>query len=348
MKMITVSIFLAAMLVGCSPAGSSGWQVETALDGGGKLGGCDVGDLDSARSGNEIGVVAADGTVTLVYRDGSGWGSEKIGTAAGEMIQCAIGDVDPDHPGNELVAVGMKTGGEEDGGAGAAVIAFKEDGAWKLEPIFEDTALIHGVCVGDIDPDLAGNEILLVGFSLNATLAHREAGTWKSAKIATLPGAGKNAVSFKGGAAVACADGSVVHLVKKDGAWTTTPLDKVEAGQSRIGTDGSRLIVARDDGVLSLLDAGKRTEIRHEEQKLRGAVLADVCATCDGVEAATAGYGMKVTVLWQEDGVWKDETVFTDTGKLHHLAAGKFKGMGDSDCLVTCGFSGRVTIISHQ
>ncbi|MFH0944949.1 MAG: hypothetical protein V2A76_07100 [Planctomycetota bacterium] len=346
MKMITIPSLLVVMLVGCAP--DSGWKHETALDSGGKLGGCAVGDLDSARSGNEIGVVAEDGTVTLVYRDGSKWGSEKIGAASGEMIQCAIGDVDPERPGNELVAVGMKTGGEEDGGAGAAMVASKENGAWKLEPLFEDTALIHGVCVGDLDPDLPGNEILLVGFSLDATLAHREAGEWKTAKVATLPGAGKSAVPFEGGAAVTCADGSVVHLVKRDGAWTSTTLDKAEAGQSRVGTDDSRLIVARDDGVLSLLQDGKRTEIHKEELKLRGAVLADVTPSSKGAEAATAGYGKSVTVLWQERGEWHEQTVFTDTGKLHHLAAGQFEGMGPSACLVTCGFSGLVTVISHQ
>ena len=338
-----------ACACGSSPEPSQfSFKAETVLDAGTKLGGCAVGDLDPDHPGNEIAALAIDGTIYLVHREADGWGHAQIGKADGEMIQCVIGDVMPDHPGNELVAVGMQTGTEEDGGKGAALVLYKQAGEWKQDQVFEDTALIHGLCIGDIDPDRAGDEILLVGFSLNATLASRKEGAWETQLVAKLSGPGKMAIAHGGGAAVACADGSVLQLKQQDGQWTSIVLDKVDAGQSRIDSDGERLLVARDDGVLSLLSDGKQSDIRKENSKLRGAVLADLDPNSKGLEAASAGYDMAVNVLWPEEGGWRAVEVFKDTGKLHHLAAGRFEGVGGGECLVTCGYSGRLTVIHFQ
>ena len=91
------------------------------------------------------------------------------------MIQCAVGDADPARPGDELVAVGMKAGTEGGGGPGEAHLVYREGDAWRTETIFEDVALLHGVGVGEIDPDHEGAEVLVVGFSNDGTVLGRTA-----------------------------------------------------------------------------------------------------------------------------------------------------------------------------
>jgi len=351
MNKLMIATLFCALIVACSPSQESSefaFQSETVLDAETKLGGCAAGDLDPDRPGDEIAALSVDGTVYLAWREGGAWEYAEIGQADGELIQCAIGDVAPDLPGNELVAVGMKSGTEEGGGPGAAYLFFKQDEGWKQELIFEDTALIHGVCVGDLDPERAGNEILLVGFSQKATLAARKDGAFVISTVTELSGPGKMAVAHEGGAAIVCADGSVIQLTRRDGVWKSTVIDKTEAGQARIDSDGRRLLLARDDGVLALLFGGERTELRKEDSKLRGAVLADLDPDSPGLEAASAGYDMAVNVLFEETDGWRAVEVFKDTGRLHHLAAGRFSGLGPGASLVTCGYSGLLTVISFQ
>lgn len=341
---IALLFCFCAQLLGCKQTVAVDWIHETALDAGTKLGGCAVGDVDPDRKGDEIAVVAGDGSVYLVHAGEDGWVQQKIGAAQGEMIQCAIGDADPARPGLEVVAVGMKAGKEDDAGAGAAYIASKRSDGWSFDLLFEDSALIHGVCVGDIDPQRDGEEVLLVGFSRRATLAWRDGDSWQTEVVGELPGDGKNALPYQGGAAVVCNDGAVVLIARENGAWTVTELDRAEAGQARIGTDGERLIVARDDGALAILTAGEREEIHKESSKLRGAVLADLDPNRPGIEAATAGYGNTVTLLHLEGDTWQPRILFQDSGKLHHLAAGRITQDG-SIGLVTCGYSGLLTVI---
>jgi len=328
---------LVVVLLLASPAG---WKAEEALAAPAKLNGCAVGDLDPARKGNEIVTVAATGEIFLVYRDGESWKHERIAKAPGEPIQCAIGDVDPAHPGNELVVVGMKAGEEKSDGPGAALVVRRDGDGWTSEVVLETQALIHGVCIGEFDPGRAGNEILCVGFPRTAVVLSRGKAVWTG----ELPGAGKTAVAFKGGAAVACQSGALVHVVQRDGTWYVGVLDRAPGGQARIATDGERVLTGRDDGALGLLANGKRADIHKEDQKLRGAVLADFDPRTPGIEAATAGYTGRVTVLHETGDGWKGKTVFTDSGKFHHLTAGELPGLGLA--LVGCGYSKRLTVIT--
>lgn len=326
--------------------GESSWNVQTIFETGAKLGSCAVGDLDPARPGNEVAVVASTGEVFIVHRDGEGWGFDAVGSLGGEMIQCAIGDADPTRPGNELVAVGMLEGGEDEGGLGAANLIYRVDGGWAWEVMFRDSALVHGVCVAELDPEQPGDEVLVAGFSDRAVLLRRSGEGWEDVEVAQLGGAGKNAVAFEGGAAIACKDGSVVHVARsaEGEGWESRVLDQAPAGQARLGTDGSRLVVARDDGVLAVLADGQRQEIYREPKKLRGAVLADLDPSCPGLEAATAGYDKRVTLLCLEDGEWRPRTLHRDSESLHHLAAGQLTG-DERPELVTCGFAGRLILL---
>jgi hypothetical protein len=261
----------------------------------------------------------------------------------GEMIQCAVGDADPRREGNELVVVGMAEGGEESGGAGAAHLVWLDGGTWRERLLFRDDALLHGVCVGDLDGARPGNEVLVVGFSGKATMLFREGDTWGAETAAAdLGGAGKNAVAFRGGAVVASTGGTLLHLHKGPDGWSSAVLDRAPAGQARVGTDGERVLAARDDGALGLVAGGARTDIHKAPKKLRGAVLADLDPTAEGLEAATAGYDAKVVVLYPGEGGWRAVTAFEDAGALHHLSFGELPG---GPALVTCGFSRRVTVL---
>jgi hypothetical protein len=337
----------------CAWAGTDtppGWRTEIAYEAGGKLGGCAVGDLVPDRPGAEIAVVAAGGEVLLVSRSAETWSGKRIATTKGEMIQCAAGDLDPALPGDELVAVGMLAGSEEDGGAGAAYLIAREGEGFQLKLLFEDRALIHGVCIGEMDSSRPGPEILAVGFSNEATCLSRgtDGAGWKNERAATLPGPGKNAVAFRKGAAIACADGSIVYVEKRDGAWHSETILRREAGQARIGTDGMRLVVAGDDGKLGLVEGNAWREVYASPSKLRGAVLTDLDPDHPGAEAATAGYERELIVLTSEGTSWRSTVLFQDEDRFHHLTCGDVDERAKGPELVACGFSGRVIVARRE
>jgi hypothetical protein len=346
MRGIGLGLVLATLgACGGNDGGGGTWKATVVLEAPDKLSGCAIGDLDPRRPGNEIAAVCGNGEVYVVHRDGDAWKKEVVAHTPGEPIQCAVGDTDPAREGAELVVVGMAAGTEDSGGAGAAHLIWWDGHGWKRKLLFEDTALIHGVCIGDLDAARAGQEILLVGFSNRATMLFREEGAWISETAADLGSAGKTAVPYRGGAAVACNAGTVVHVRKTGGRWSSEVLDRAEAGQSRIGTDGRRLLVARDDGALGLIGTEGRTDIHKEGQKLRGAVLADLDPGAAGIEAATAGYEGTITVLYPEDDAWRAEIVFRDTGRFHHLVAGELLTAGEGPELAGCGYSRRLTVV---
>ena len=195
---------------------------------------------------------------------------------------------------------------------------------------------------------MEGNEILLAGFSRQVFVLHHADGQWTPTTVAHLGGEGKNAVPFEGGGVVACSDGQLVHVHPggpPDGTgWVTTVIDEVEAGQSRLGVAGQRLVVARDDGVLAILQNGRRTEIHREPSKLRGAVLAELDPRFPGLEAATAGYEKKLTVLTREGGEWTATVIFEETDRFHHLTSGELVAESPGEELVACGYAGRLLV----
>jgi hypothetical protein len=121
-------------------------------------------------------------------------------------------------------------------------------------------------------------------------------------------------------------------------------LDEASAGLARLGTDGERIVAARDDGAFCMVAGGACTVLYKEGKRLRGAVLADLDPSVPGLEAATAGYSGRVTVLFPDGATWREETVFEDTDAIHHLAAGELLVEGGVE-LVCCGFSRRLVVL---
>lgn len=349
---------------------AAAWSATIAFEAGVKLGGCDVGDLDPTHPGGEIAAVAEDGRVFLVHRAGGAWHGRSIAKVAGEMIQCAIGDADPTREGSELVMVGMAEGTEDAGGKGAVHLVYRDGDAWMVEPVFEDTALVHGVCIADVDPSNEGNEIVVVGFSKRVTILAKVHGKWSKLDDAPLPAPGKAVASVAGRLFVANTSDSIagyeptavtetvsegeseveVKRVRWPGRVADAHLVELGAAQARLGVGGDLLLVACDDGRLQLLTPDGPFCIYEEDAKLRGAVLADLDPLVEGDEAATAGYRKTMTILYRGDDwrkPWTPVTLWRDTDRFHHLAAGELWDGGLGLELVAVGYSGRVVVAAR-
>lgn len=335
----------ALLLVFASCAAPGPWQVEVVLEAGEKLGGCAAGDVlaDPDHPGPELVAVSGSGTVYVAWRAGGrgGWQHRRVYQASGEAIQCAAGDADPTSPGAEIVAVGMASGSESSDGRGAVYLIRRQAGGWQGSKIFEDTRLLHGACITQ-------DGIFVIGFSRKVFQLTRSGdGSWSSEAVGELPGAGKTCVETRDGIAIACNDGSLVQLSKVDGRWRTSVLDTRSQGRARVGTDGERVIVADDDGTLSIVSAAGRKEIHREHKKLRGAVLAELDPSAPGLEAACAGYEHKITVLGNDAGRWRQLFTHEEPDRLHHLVAVDLDGRPGLE-LVACGYAGRLVVLSRR
>jgi hypothetical protein len=355
------STVLAACFLGsCSAPGPSDWVAETALNApGAKLGGCAAGDLMPEHRGPEIAAVAADGVVYVIWRapDGDGWMHERAFDGPGEMVQCAVGDADPTHDGDEFIGVGMREGGEESGGPGAVYLVAREEDGWRHERIHDESSLVHGVAI-------ANGAVWVAGFDRKLTRLRRDpAGGWRTEVSVELPGAGKNVLALdEDRIAVACNDGSLVLARRatastQDGEeqWTLETLHRrAGVGRARLASDGARIVCADDDGGLYLIRPGaplgpERAEFLHDEdQKLRGAVLADLEPGRQGLEAASAGYRGDVVLLLEprdrDAESWEPHVILEGVDRLHHLFAADVDGEPGIE-LVACGFAGRVFVL---
>lgn len=342
MRLGLLAIALLACACSSAPHTESGWQTLVALQTKAKLGGCVVADLIADEPGDEIAVVASTGTVFMVRRVGSDWMTELVCEMPGEMIQIAAGDLDPRIPGDELVFVGAKTGGEDDGGPGVAVYAWRQDDRWHHERILEDSKLLHGVAVGDFDPEHPGVEAMVAGYTHKAHVLGVGEGGWRKLAEVDVGAEAKGVAAGLGGAVVANADGSLVMVISHRSAWQSRVIGRYPAPLARLTADANEVIFCSNDGTLRRYASGETTELYSSSDRLRGAVVVDIDHTTAGVEIATAGYTGEVTVL----AAGKARVVAWDDNKFHHLAAGELPGLGT--CLVGCGYSGRVLVVRRR
>ena len=326
-----------------SKAIAPGWRSQVLLETGSRLSGVAIGDVLPDAPGNEIVVVGTDHTLRLIWRDGTEWRDEIIARTPGEMIQVDVGEVDANRPGDEIVAVGVTSGGEDDTGAKGAVVYVTQDGdEWTATQVFEDTALLHGVCIRP-------SGIWVTGYSKKVhLLGPQDAVPWP-AHSAPLPGPGRSIAPTSGGVVVACRDGSVIYIALS-GVFGPVPLprDKRDAGRARIATAGRDVLAADDDGTLTLLttsddNAHQGVVLHRSTDKLRGAVLADLDPTAPGLEAATAGYDGTIRVFTRVSSQWSEDVVARDTDRFHHLTSGELPGW-KGVVLVGVNYSGKVTV----
>jgi hypothetical protein len=323
----------------------NGWSSCVAADLGEKLGGCVVGDVDPSKAGDEIVVVGESGAIYLISFEDGEWQKEVIANTPGEMVQVVLGDVDPARVGLEIVVVGIAQGREDDGGEGAAHVLFLDEGEWIIKEFHRSPALLHAAWVAELDGTL-GAEVFVGGYAEKAVIMDLTDDGWVEIDAGDLPGPAKNATKYRNGVAVACADGSLAYVHPEGDGFAVDVVYVAPAGNSRVASDGlERLLVAQDDGVLSIYRDGKRTEIHRESDKLRGAVLGNLDFSAPAIEAITGGYGRIITMLNETAEGWVSKVIYEDSDRLHHLAAGRLATLDDGLFLVACGFSGRVIVL---
>lgn len=318
------------------------WRQET-VELGVPLNGCAVGDVDPTRPGNEVVAVAQDGTLFVAWRTADGWRREELARSAGELMQVAVGDLFPDVPGDEVAAVGVQSGREGDGAPGVLIVASRDEQGWSADVVHQDEVLLHAVAI-DGETVWCGG----AGPELHA-LSRGDGDGWRRRDVPNRPAQARSAAPTPGrGLVLTYRDGVLARVVARpDGGLALEELDRREKGRARVGAHGDDLLVADDDGLLSLLPAqGPRVEVHRSTDKLRGAVLADLDPAAPGVEAATAGYDGKVVLLRRAGEAWRASVVATDGARLHHLAAGELPGVGLS--LVGASLGGRLVIASRR
>ncbi|MAG56782.1 MAG: hypothetical protein CMJ83_10865 [Planctomycetes bacterium] len=341
LPLLTLCLLLAACQ--SPPMAEQGWEMHVALQTQAKLGGCVVADFDTSRDDAEIVVTSSPGDVFMVRRAGEGWASELVAHFPGEMIQVAAGDLDPTNPGAELVCVGAAEGGEDDGGPGVAWFAWRDAKGWHHERLIQQDALIHGVAIGDFDKNRPGLEVMVAGYTRRATVIAKVEGAWKVVGSVELPGEAKGVAAGLSGAAVVCADGSLVEVRQEGSGWGQRVLRRFPAALARVSADPSSALFCANDGTLRNWSAGTVTELYRSTDRLRGAVVVDVDPNTPGKEICTAGYTGEITIMnpGTEGGV--PRIIAWDDNRFHHLAAGRLPGLGT--CLVGCGYSGRVLVV---
>ena len=323
------------------------WRQEVAAETGLKLGGCVVGEFNPDNDGADIAVVAVDGSVFVMTRDGETWKKETAAKLTGEMIQCTAGEIDASHKGDEIIVCGMLEGGEDDGGRGAAYCLRHKDGSFTTEKILEDDQLFHAVCVADLDSSDPGPEILLAGYTKKAHIMAYNTGQWEKLAEVDLPGRAKGACEGRGGAIVACAEGQLVTIVKKGDNYTVTELFTSENPLARVTCNDGTIAVCDNGGAFHVLPSGesKPTTYAVDKDRLRGAIIADLHPNQDGLEWATAGYNGQIMIVLPGTAEKPEiKIIGKDDDKFHHLAFGDLPGLGKS--LVGCGYSGRVIVCS--
>lgn len=319
------------------PRRASRWHTEVVFKTEGKLNGVVVADLDPARPGDEIAAVGESGAVFLAWREGNAWKHAEIARTHGELISVAAGDVDSRSAGAELVVGGMFRGKESDEGQGVVHVLRRDGVAWAIERAFLDGALVHGVCVHDVDPDRPGLEVVVSGFSRALTVLTRDGDAWRDRKIATLPNPAKQVTGHGAGVLVACVGGELVEAHARPGDGRHEVRHRETVGLARVASDGQRIVAACDDGGFLLFTGTLRLELHREGQKLRGAVWAELDPAGAGIECATAGYEGRVRVFRTEETGWDGETVVEGLPAIHHVAAGDmFPDRPGAELAVAC------------
>lgn len=353
-----------------------GWALATVFRGDARINGVACGELDPDAPGDEIVAVDRRGAIRAFRRAGEGFEDLGLPVTAnrGELVQVICADLVPSAPGDEIIAVGMDEGGEDDGGLGLVRVLVREpelrDGWWEVRLV--TPALVHAVAAGDIDPGRDGLELVVAGYFGAARLLGIDAGL----NLTDLSGGhdlqhegnAKGACVTEGGFVLACDDGGLLEYTRQGtGGLALQTRRDLGATLARIASfPGDGVAVCDNSGQFRLIERGSTgrldgatTMLERADNRLRGAVVADLLPDSVGVEAATAGYDGVIRVVrldrvgltfLQEPGradqlAWLTSKVRVarDSAKLHHLTTGELDGLGT--CLVSCGYSGCVLAI---
>lgn len=348
------------------------WETRTLYTDSEKLDGVEVGDADN-NGVTDLVTGGLSGVLTHIEYDTSSgkWVSETIwaNPDKGEMLTPDIGDVNGDGK-NEVVIGGMLSGPETDNDPGGIDMFWKEGGSWKREHLFSDTNLVHGLSIGDLDPDNDGNEIVGVGFSSKATIVWWDGTTWKNQTIFTDDGSIKKVIiddydpDHAGNEAVTVAKSKNLTSIYKDGGvWKSETLFTADAGLSRVAvgdldpsSPGKEIISGADNGKVFLTKKSGSNwttiEIFKEtmsNEKNRGVWVGNFDPTHSGNELIVTGYSGNVTLVYGSGTSWVNRQLYSlpkDTGnghRFHEARVGDFDPTSPGAEAVVVGYDARVT-----
>ena len=354
----------------------SDWENVMVYKGTDPMDGTAVGDALPDHPGNEIVTVSRDGNTYLSrFDEASGaFLTETIWETPGQQLTPVIGDLKPGN-GNEILSVGLATGMEDDAtpGNGTATVLTYSGGVWVPERAYTGPKLVHGADIGDLDPNIPGNEAVITTFSFEAYLLWWDTNSseWKTdliyndshnirkVVIADIlperPGNEMVAISRSGN--VTLAYGTV-------GNWTverihkSVPLARVAVGdidgdgQLEIYLCGDKIDVGggvMEAEVYGLKRSGNdwvKEVIYTEDDSLRGVWVGDVDPNVPGPELYSFGWGRE---LVQHTGFfgsgWSSKLLFTDTARGHEIRIGDVIPSRPGPEIVIVGYSATVNIV---
>lgn len=176
-----------------------------------------VGDVDPDLQGNEVIAAGISGNANMIYKSKDVWMNEVIYNGSSTVIQLAVGDADPTLDGNEVIVMNpfrailvWKSGnnwqhtrihstffiplwdvavGEVDeniSGSETYIVEgkkliqiYKSYSTWSKNTIYKDPYTIYGIDIGDFDPLISGNEIVIITKSGNVIELYKSEGSWQ-------------------------------------------------------------------------------------------------------------------------------------------------------------------------
>jgi len=353
-------------MVGVSP-----WYYNIMFTDTSKVSGCTIGDLDPTRPGNEVISASGNGRVIMIYKDGDVWNSIDLWQGEGELITPVIGEFYSPNPGNELVLVGMAKGSEGEG-AGQVTMIYGSGDTWKAEIMYvNEDSMLHGLAVGDIDPNHPGNEVIVMSFGFDAKMLiwdGPKATDWNVTQMWHAEGKVRKGViddidpNHPGNELVVVdKSGNCTMLTGSGDNWTATTLwtDPGTPGLARVAVGdidptypGKEIIVGGDSTNVGIIRrSGNSWEgkvIYSDSDKIRGLGVGDVDQIHLGNELLVYGYSQKVTMLTGSGNTWNSRVVYTDSGRGHDLAVGEFDSSHNGQEIVFGGYSNSATMVFNS
>jgi|GEM_PF-6170110 len=346
----------------CRETDAGVWCAKTLMTASEKFDGVNYGDADNDGK-TDVVASGLSGEVWLARYINHEWTAQVLWSNPGELIQPAIGDVDNDGK-NEIVAGGMVAGPEADTGAGQVEMIKGSGNHWTATRIHTDGFMVHGIHVGDFDPDHPGNEVVIGTFGYNMTELAFTDGKWvethmlsaghkvRTVVVGDLDNDGQNEV-------LGVSKDQNIYIVKKvNHVWTNqiiyhNPVDgDARGGFGDYNGDGiTDIVVSGDSTNLALI---KRTGnnwsgsvIFTDSDAMRGSKIDDAYDGHPGNEIYGAGYSGNVTMLYQVNGTWKHYLLFHDIGRLHDLKIADVDPDHPGKEILVCGYSDSVTIVAQ-
>ena len=220
---------------------------------------------------------------------------------------------------------------------------------WQAEVLLESNRGMGGAAIGDLDPEIAGNEVAVVNAAGEVWLARRTRNSWRPERIHNGKGemimcaigdvdprhAGSEFVGVGMVSGEESLDGpGQVLMIRRDGdKWNATQIFEdshmihgVAIGDVSARTPGNEIIACGFNHRVTLLalDGERwRSEVIYVgNDRMKIAAIADVLQEREGLEVVVAGSNGNVVLLWEDRLGWKHEIIYSDAVGQSRVACG--------------------------